>query len=162
MSGTTIAIIMAVVVAVAVSTAFFWIQNTETETHVTILEPGLTINDPIVEPPPVEPNPVMEPEPAVAEPEEERGNGLRDSRWADAGFNPVEARRARGLPGTHREAERGGWPGEPGRWAGNGRGGQDPEREGGRGRGRGRAWGRAWGRGRGRDRGRGRGRGRGV
>jgi len=90
--------LLSVVVAVAVSTAFFWIRNGET--YVTILEPGLNINDPIVEPepvvdPPVEPDPVMEPEPAadpLAEPEEERGHGLRDSRWAEAGFNPAGKR----------------------------------------------------------------------
>jgi len=29
--------------------------------------------------------------------------GLRESKWFDDGFDPVEKRRSRGLPGTHQE-----------------------------------------------------------
>jgi hypothetical protein len=65
--------------------------------------------------------PVADPEdPAVLDPQlvepigvigtvEERGRGLRQSKWADPTFDPVAARRARGLPGTYREEEQGGW-----------------------------------------------------
>jgi hypothetical protein len=91
-----------------------------------------TPDTPITVDPPTEPPKVTGPQPTVnaAEPDQERGRSLRESRWAnpDPDFNPIEDRRARGLPGTHRETEERGWLGGPGRWVGNGRG---PEREGG-------------------------------
>jgi hypothetical protein len=41
----------------------------------------------------------------------ERPNGLQQSRWAYE-FDPLEARRERGLPATHREAEEATWLGQ--------------------------------------------------
>jgi hypothetical protein len=89
-----------VAVAVVASAAFFLCPEAD-DTHTGT--PG-----------PAEPTPPVEPEAGPAEPPAtlpgERGNGLRNSRWAVDGYDPIAARRARGLPATHREAEEGGWP----------------------------------------------------
>ena len=65
--------------------------------------------------PPTEPLKVTGSQPMVnaAEPNQERGRSLRESRWAnpDPDSNPIEDRRARVFPGTHREAEERGWLG---------------------------------------------------
>ena len=59
---------------------------------------------------PAEPLVESEPEPPVTLPGE-RPNGLQQSKWAYE-FDPLEARRERGLPATYREAEEAAWLGQ--------------------------------------------------
>jgi hypothetical protein len=48
----------------------------------------------------------------------QRGTGLKDSKWSLPGLDPLEDRKARGLPSTYREEQRGSWlsPGDSGHW----------------------------------------------
>jgi hypothetical protein len=86
---------MAVAVAVAVTAT--------TKTTITRKEVDVTPDTPATVDPPTEPPKVTGSQPTVnaAEPNQERGRSLRESRWAnpDPDFNPIEDGRARGLPG---------------------------------------------------------------
>jgi hypothetical protein len=95
-----------VAVAVVASAAFFFCPEADDMIHTGTPGPGPGPDHP-------EPTAPVEPEAGPAEPPatlpRERGNGLRSSRWAVEGYDPIAARRARGLPANHREAEEGGW-----------------------------------------------------